>query len=319
MTEKQSPPTPQPAAGRLLLIEDSPVQAREVAIFLRGAGYEVVIATDGESGLAKLADSEFDLLLCDLHLPGMNGFEVLMELKSDPDLHEVPVVIISSFAGTENMVRGLDLGAFDFVGKPFNIAELKARIRSALRMSSLIRMLATRAKVDGLTALWNRHYFNERLAIEIAHAERHGRPLALLMCDIDHFKRLNDQHGHPFGDRVLQVVGSMLGNGRSGDIACRYGGEEFAVILPETSRDAALATAERLRERLPQQCWDGHHGLSITLSIGLATLDNTTAGADALVVAADTALYAAKSNGRNRVCAYGDEHNDGAPPLRRTA
>jgi len=303
----------------VLAIDDSEFVHRLLRVRLKGEALDLRNAYSGEEGLVRARASVPDAILLDIDMPGMNGFEVLMELKSDPDLHEVPVVIISSFAGTENMVRGLDLGAFDFVGKPFNIAELKARIRSALRMSSLIRMLATRAKVDGLTALWNRHYFNERLAIEIAHAERHGRPLALLMCDIDHFKRLNDQHGHPFGDRVLQVVGSMLGNGRSGDIACRYGGEEFAVILPETSRDAALATAERLRERLPQQCWDGHHGLSITMSIGLATLDNTTAGADALVVAADTALYAAKSNGRNRVCAYGDEHNDGAPPLRRTA
>jgi diguanylate cyclase (GGDEF)-like protein len=205
-------------------------------------------------------------------------------------------------------VRGFDLGAIDYVTKPFEPAELRARVRSALRMKRSQDLLTKRAQVDALTGLHNRAYLDDRLASEIAQARRTARPLSLVMIDLDHFKSLNDGYGHPFGDLVLQRVGDLLSRStRPRDSACRYGGEELTLILPETSLDDAHGVAERLRVQL--------HALglaprgkevAITASFGVSELSSmANGGLDVaprdLVAAADQALYAAKHGGRDQV------------------
>jgi len=237
----------------------------------------------------------------------MDGFEVLQALKADLDLQDIPVIFISATASMEDRVRALDLGAVDFVAKPFEVVELKARVRSALRVQHLVKMLAQRAQVDGLTGLWNRTYFDRRLLQEVSEATRHNRSLSLVMCDVDGFKRLNDERGHPFGDMVLERVAKILQGGRGSDVACRYGGEEFAIICRGTPLLSAGVLGERLRVLVEEENFD-YQGtrLPVTISVGVAALpeSNATVGSD-LVRDADSALYEAKRSGRNRVCLNG--------------
>jgi len=170
-------------------------------------------------------------------------------------------------------------------------------------MQHLVKMLAHKAQIDGLSGLWNRRYFDQRLLQEFSEAQRHQRPLSLIICDVDRFKRLNDQFGHPFGDRVVERVAQILSSGRGSDIACRYGGEEFGVILPSTPLERALEVAERHREGIESQMWTGQPDLVVTTSFGVADLQRLDPGASMkdLVEAADAALRNAKNSGRNRV------------------
>ncbi|MEM7227485.1 MAG: diguanylate cyclase [Planctomycetota bacterium] len=294
--------------AKVLVIEDSDFIHRLLKVRLRQEPLEIVSAHDGTSGMAMVHSANPDVILLDVQLPDISGFNVLAQLKADAELREIPVILISSNDDVETKVRGLDLGAIDFVPKPFNIAELKARLRSAIRIYSLIRLLAQRAQIDGLTGLWNRTFFDDRLTQEIATARRHKRPLSLIMCDIDHFKRINDEYGHPFGDQALQTIGTLLDDGRASDVACRYGGEEFAIILPDTDLNDAALVAERLRERFATMTWDGRDDLRITASFGVSQLNMTTSAANSIVLiqAADDALYDAKNAGRNRVCLHSE-------------
>jgi diguanylate cyclase (GGDEF)-like protein len=233
----------------------------------------------------------------------MDGFGVLQVFKDDPDLQDVSVIFISGQSTMEERVRALDMGASDFVAKPFEIVELQARVRSALRVQKLVRMLAQKAQVDGLTGLWNRTYFDKRLTQEVGEAVRHGRSLSLVMCDVDRFKKLNDEHTHPFGDKVLERISRIFQTGRGSDIACRWGGEEFGIILPNTGGSEAIEVADRYRRAIEQEVWPSVPGMVITASFGVAdilVLPNTPTIED-LVLAADAALYQAKMNGRNRV------------------
>ena len=244
-----------------------------------------------------------ELILLDIELEDLDGFEVLARLKADPETHDIAVIFVSASNETMDRVRGLDLGAVDFVGKPFDVGELKARVRSALRMQRLIRMLAQRARVDGLTGLWNRAYFDQRLRDEVAAANRYGQPLSLILCDLDHFKSLNDRFGHPFGDDVLERAAGILNEGRGSDVACRYGGEEFGLILVGTDIEEAMETARRHQQMLQEIRFTDRENVNISASFGVADLGciENSNSPSALIEAADQALYQAKNNGRNCV------------------
>jgi diguanylate cyclase (GGDEF)-like protein len=247
------------------------------------------------------------VILLDIDLEGIDGFEVLQRLKEDARTRDIAVIFISASTETMDRVRCLDLGAVDFISKPFDMAELKARLRSAIRVQQLLRMLSQRAQLDGLTALWNRAFFDQRLAAEVQQARRLGHPLSLILTDIDHFKSVNDRFGHPFGDEVLAFFATVLSNRRSTDIACRYGGEEFAIILPEVTADAAVEVADDMRRRFEEHRWRRSPDLVLTASFGIADLSMIGAGgtpAD-LLARSDLALYAAKRGGRNRVSMEG--------------
>lgn len=289
---------------KVLAIDDSELIHRLLQVRLQYENLELHGALSAADGMRVARELRPDVILLDIEMEGKDGFAVLQELKADPDLQDIPVIFISATASMEDRVRALDLGAADFVGKPFEVVELKARVRSALRVQHLLKMLAQKAQVDGLTGLWNRTYFDRRLAQEISEAVRHRRPVSLAMCDIDRFKRLNDQHGHPFGDHVLEEFARLLQTGRVSDVACRYGGEEFGIILPATNGAEGVEVAERYRRALEAKEWPGIDGLTVTVSVGVADLASLPEGErtpEALLAAADAALYRAKSAGRNRV------------------
>jgi len=248
-----------------------------------------------------------ELILLDIDMPEMDGFGVLQQLKDDAATQDIPVIFLSGEGRTELKVRGFEMGAIDFVTKPFEMAELRARVRSALRMRLLIKMLAQRAQIDGQTGLWNRVYLDARLQQAIAEARRGGTPLGLIMCDLDYFKRINDTYGHPFGDQVLEETARLLTRGRAGDVACRYGGEEFAIITSHANATEARNIAERLRIALRAVRWEGYPDLVVTASFGVTDLDRVSeATARAMIESADQAMYQAKQGGRDSVATAPD-------------
>lgn len=310
------PPSTRP---RLLAIDDDTDVHRLLKSSLRHERVEVHGATSGKQGLLIAATLHPDVILIDMQMNDDDGFALLERLKADPLTQDIPVIFLAHEPNKNMIVRGLDMGAIDFVAKPFDVGELKARVRSALRIRSLIKMLAQRAQIDGLTGLWNRAHFDQRLHEEVVSANRHATALSLILCDLDHFKPVNDGRGHTFGDRVLEECARILASGRAGDIACRYGGEEFAVILPRTTAADAARVADRLREEIASLRWDEAPQLVVTASFGVADLpmlttpplaaavaEAATSCARALLDRADAALYAAKQAGRDRVHIAGE-------------
>lgn len=291
----------------ILVIDDSPEIHTLLDVRLRPEGLRIEHASGAEEGLAKAITLVPDLILLDVEMPVMGGLEVCSRLKADPLTSMIPVIFLTGAEAVEVKVRGFDLGAVDYVTKPFNSAELRARVRAALRIKRFHDMLAARAQVDGLTGLWNRGYFNQRLSEEVLAARRYGRSLSLVLLDVDHFKRLNDEFGHPFGDLVLQRLGETLsGCVRATDAACRYGGEELVMVLTETDGAGAVVLAERVRLSIAAiDLRPKGKPVQVTASFGVSDVailgDASAITADALVRRADESLYEAKRSGRNRV------------------
>jgi diguanylate cyclase (GGDEF)-like protein len=288
---------------RVLSIDDSELMHRLLRARLQLEQVELHSSTSGEEGLRMALELKPDVILLDIELEGIDGFEVLQRLKEDARTRDIAVIFISASTETMDRVRCLDLGAIDFISKPFDMAELKARVRSAIRVQQLLRMLAQRAQLDGLTALWNRAFFDQRLAAELTTARSNKQPLSLILSDIDYFKSVNDRFGHPFGDEVLAFFATVLSGRRTVEIPCRYGGEEFAIILPGTGMQTAVEIAERMRNTFAEHRWRRFPDLVLTASFGVADLTMIPADGTAadLLARADTALYAAKRGGRNRV------------------
>lgn len=291
-----------PRTPRLLAIDDSDLIHKLLRTRLQLEQVEIHSAMTADEGIAMARELQPEVVLLDIDLGGQDGFEVLTRLKEDARTRDIAVIFVSASSEVMDRVRCLDLGAIDFIAKPFEMAELKARVRAAIRVQQLLRMLEQRAQLDGLTALWNRTYFDQRLAAEFAEARRHARPLSLILCDIDHFKGVNDRYGHPFGDEVLARFGAILMGGRASDVPCRYGGEEFGIIVPNTAISETIDLAERFRREFEEHRWKRHPGLVLTASFGVADLTMIPARAEReeLVARADIALYAAKRGGRNR-------------------
>lgn len=292
----------------VLVIDDSPEIHQLLAVRLKPEGLALHHSHSADDGLACALDLRPDLVLLDVDMPGRTGFEVCERLKSDPRTLGIPIIFLTGSGDVESKVRGFDLGGVDYVTKPFEPAELRARVRAALRTKRFQDLLESRANVDALTSLWNRAYFDRRVNEEMAAVSRYGRVVSLVLIDIDHFKRLNDSYGHPFGDQVLSRIGELLWEtAREADAPCRYGGEELACILTETDLEGATTVAERLRQRISSLALS-QKGASVvvTASFGVGSTEQSMGhawtGAD-LIRRADEALYAAKHGGRNRVCA----------------
>jgi diguanylate cyclase (GGDEF)-like protein len=292
---------------RILVVDDE----RSNLMVLSGilsADYTIFTAKTGEEALSRVAEDPPDLILLDIILPGMDGFEVLRRLKESPDTRMIPVIIITDLHSDEDEERGLLLGAVDYIAKPFKNAIVIARVKTHIQIVHQFRMIERLGLIDPLTNIPNRRCFDDRMGIEWRRAVRERKLLSFLMMDVDKFKDYNDTWGHPQGDALLKAVSRIFTAAarRPGDLAARIGGEEFGVILPDTDLKAALKVAEDIRSRV-ERCRiptaDGKTETHTTVSIGAASLVPT---ADMLVSdfisTADRRLYAAKDGGRNRIC-----------------
>ena len=291
---------------KILIIDDSPDALAVAKTRLAREGHAILCAGGGRDGLEAAGRELPDLILLDVDMPDLNGFDVCRRLKASHDLCMIPVIFLSGSGGPEDKIEGLNLGAVDFVTKPFDAFELRARVNAALRTKQMQDLLIQHAKIDPLTGLPNRRALDERLQKEWTRLLRHGGSLSVIMADIDHFKLINDQFGHPVGDGVLRHVARLLTEGcREYDMPARYGGEEFMVIAPETAVQAAADFAERLRLSICARTLEAHgKSVTVTASFGVAGHESATSPAD-LVQSADRALYQAKSAGRN--CVKGAE------------
>jgi len=289
----------------VLLVDDSQFVHRLLDARMRSESISLIGAFDGKSGFERAVEDSPALILLDLDMPIMDGFETLRALKEEPKTKDIPVIVLSGMDSSQDKVTAFDLGAVDFVTKPFELTELRARLRSSLKMSALLKMLAQKAQIDGLSGLYNRSFFDDRFTEEYDRAIRHNHPISIALMDLDHFKSINDTFGHPAGDIVISGVSQIAAQEcRSSDIACRYGGEEYVLIMPETSPADAYTLCQRIRERCEATTWSQHPGRNVTLSIGIvgaaegAGIQCTPA---AMIELADRNLYDAKKSGRNMV------------------
>ena len=293
----------------ILLAEDSMVVRAVVRSQLIEHGFDVVEAEDGERAIEAFRECHPDVVLLDIEMPVLGGFEVLAAIKEDPESGDTPVVFLTAREATSDLIDALELGAHDYLRKPFDGGELLARVRAARRVKALQDELRIRnaeldriSRTDPLTGLWNRRHLQGQLPAVQSLAQRHGTQVSALMVDIDHFKRINDEEGHRVGDLVLQEVAARLRSGvRTEDLLARWGGEEFLVLLPLTGPDGAATVSERVRAAVGEEpVHVGGRDIAVTVSVGSASLQ---AGEDmeSLVGRADAAMYEAKRTGRNRV------------------
>lgn len=292
---------------RLLVVDDQPANV-QVLYRLFAADHQVFMATSGEQALKVCAEREPDLVLLDVVMPGMDGYQVCALLRAEPATRNIPVIFVTGEQDEEAETRALDVGAVDFITKPVNPRVVKARVRTHLQLKGQSDLLREWVYLDGLTRIANRRYFEERAAAEWARAVRQGLPLAALMIDVDHFKAFNDTHGHQAGDEALQRVAAELKSvlKRPTDLLARYGGEEFVCLLPDTDLDGALRLADQMRMHL-RDAAIAHAappgGPLLTVSIGACAKPADVVGSvTALLKEADAQLYVAKSRGRDQAC-----------------
>ena len=290
--------------ARILLVDDVPSVRYRYEMLLRNEGFEVDTASLAEEALEMLhGDRRYHLVISDLIMPGIGGLALVREIRETPRLEMLPVLVFTGSREKEDVVSNLQAGASDYVAKNCDPVEFFARVRNLARTGVLQESLDKASRTDELTQLANRRHGTERLDEEVARSRRYDRDLAVALLDIDHFKKVNDTHGHQAGDEVLIAVSNHLESAsRDSDCAIRWGGEEFLLVFPETSLDEAAGIVERFRaqvEASPTKVVGGVE-LTVTVSGGVARLepDDTI---ESLVARADAALYRAKELGRNQL------------------
>jgi len=295
---------------KILAIDDSQIDLFLLRKHLSKMGFDVLLADNAQKGIDAAANEMPDIILLDIMLPDIDGFEVCKKLKADSKTSAIPVIFISANDQPCDKAAGITAGAVDYIAKPFDPGELKARIESVLRSIILEEKILLLANTDGLTGLDNRRRFFDILEREMFSARIKGKSLCMMMLDIDHFKNVNDTYGHLAGDMILRQMGKILKeNTYSLDVAGRYGGEEFVILMPETSYSTAIKAAEKLRKIIDECHWDiGEKRISITVSIGIASIDSSDSLE--LIKRADKALYEAKKQGRNCIVCWEDANAD---------
>jgi diguanylate cyclase (GGDEF)-like protein len=292
--------------ARLLVVDDDVVMREMLTDLLGEMGYACDTAGDGEEAIEKICSEQFDLILLDLVLPKMSGEDTFEAIRTKDE--SLPVIIITGHGSIESAVEFLKKGAIDYLTKPVRFEEFRFRINRALEEIRLREAAIT----DRKTQLFNHAYFEKKLHEEIERAKRYSHAISLIMLDLDNFKDYNDSYGHIAGDAVLKEIGKLLKkHGRDFDIPCRFGGEEFTIILPETGLDGAMRVAERIRGKIESASFEdesANAARSITASLGVASCEcyNGHVGGEEikfLIENADKALYQAKRMGKNRVCA----------------
>ena len=292
---------------KILVVDDSETSLALLDMQLQKMGLATILANNAYGVIETAISEQPDLILLDIMMPDIDGFEMCKQLKDDVRTSSIPIIFITAKNEVVNRITGLDLGAIDYITKPFDLGELRARIGVVLRIIELQERNLSLANTDELTNLVNRRYFFEIFEREILHAKVKSRPLTLMMLDLDHFKSINDTYGHLVGDTILRQTGKILReNLYPLDVAARYGGEEFIVLMPETPFEKASRAAERLRGIVDRFQWQVFENrISITISIGLVTLEpNNIIDCQDIVKKADMALYAAKHKGRNCVVSW---------------
>lgn len=291
----------------ILVVDDIPKNLQVLGTFLKEKGYRVAVAKDGEKALKYIRNNQPDLILLDIMMPGMDGYEVCRILKDDQTTREIPIIFLTALGDEEDEYYGFELGGIDYITKPYNPKILEARVKNHLLLKRKSEMLEELVHIDGLTEIYNRRHFDDMLERGWKKAKRGTTPLSVIMLDIDFFKQYNDTYGHAAGDECLRKVAQSFSGTlqRPSDVAARYGGEEFAAILPETEKDNAVLIAEKIRSHIASLDIP-HKGNKaedhVTVSIGVATFipkENTSP--TSLIESADKCLYEAKEGGRNQV------------------
>jgi len=296
---------------KILIVDDDPQISMLMTAILKSAGFEICVATSGSEALRKIDSEKPHLVLLDINMPGLSGLETLKIVRKKEDY--TSVVLVSGNSDTEDVIKGLDSGADDYICKPFNPHELVARVRTHLRIKKLTDELTEANKklqalvdIDDLTGLYNMRGTFNKIELEISRNRRFGTGICAIMMDMDHFKRVNDDNDHLFGSFVLKEVGQIIKNSlRDVDFGVRYGGDEFMVILTGTDYKGAMSYSERLRSEIEAYDFNnGEHRMDLTTSMGLAVMKpdtNCNLTAKELVQWADKALYESKEKGRNRI------------------
>lgn len=292
---------------RVLVADDDGLSVRILQDVLQAWNYDVVTARNGLEAWEILQQSDApNLVILDWMMPGMDGVDICSKIRTRERRDYVYIILLTGRNSREDIINGLESGADDYMIKPFNPEELKSRLKIGQRIIELEQRIMSLARTDYLTGLLNRRAFMERLESEASRADREGKPLSLIILDIDHFKLVNDSYGHQAGDLILQELAASIGDScRRYDFIGRYGGEEFIIGLPSAGREDAKRTAERMRKAVEEQrkyIPQRHTYVKVTASFGVAAIQPGDAyNIDMLIKQADDALYRAKRAGRNRV------------------
>lgn len=294
-------------AERIMIVDDE-VSNIDALCDILCPEYNVIVAKNGASAITMAEKHIPDLIMLDIIMPDMTGFEVIAKLKHSNLTNKIPVIFITGLDDIKNEEKGLLLGAVDYITKPFSGSIVKARVKTHLQIVEYINTIENMCMIDALTGLANRRYLDSQLPIEWERAAREATAIAFIMIDIDHFKNYNDTYGHPQGDTLLKAAAAVFKKSlfRPADLVARWGGEEFAVLLPETNMNGAIEVAERIRKNIEQMdviCTDGTV-TKVTISLGVNSREpviRNNIGLENFVALADKALYVAKKTGRNCV------------------
>jgi len=290
---------------KTILIVDDTISNLDILSHLL-ENYDVIDSISGEDALEIVQEEEVNLILLDIMMPGIDGFEVCQKLKSNPKTKNIPIIFITAKTDEDSIEKAYDIGGSDYVTKPFKPKELLARVKRELQLQDLQNELKLLASTDPMTKLYNRRYFSKISVHTLDLAIRDNKPIATVMLDIDKFKTINDTYGHAVGDEVIIALANLLKtHQRQSDIVCRYGGEEFVVLLPNTSIDGASVVANNIKESVEKYTikLDTTTELKFTISLGVSKVNiENEKNIELALKRADEALYEAKDSGRNRVC-----------------
>ena len=286
----------------IMIVDDTKDNINILRQFLAKFGFKTTVAFNGEMALDLIPKLKPDLILLDIMMPGIDGYEVCIRLKKDAELKNIPVIFITARGDTKDVVEGFEAGAVDFIMKPFRLEEVYARVKTHLTLSAALKKLTLDNETDPLTGLFNRRAFLEKLENETLRFKRNQKPFSILFGDIDLFKKINDTYGHSAGDAILVNISSILNTEkREIDQVARWGGEEFLVLLPETNLKGAVLSGNKIRKSISAKpvIHEGQE-IHVTMSFGVSEYNGETP-IQKTIDLADQRLYLAKNSGRKKV------------------